>query len=88
MMLLIHVCISIFTHLIIMKRSIFSVLLFMLIFGAMAKERIQIGKMYKGGDYVHTPLTGIYMTVPEYWRGYATAETEMMTLSSDTSMPV
>lgn len=68
-----------------MNRIIVTLLLSLMVFSTIAQERIQQGKMYKGGDYVYAPFTGTYMTVPEHWRGYATEETEMMTLSSDTS---
>lgn len=50
-----------------------------------AQERIQPGKMYKGGDYLYAPLTGTSLKIPAHWRGYGTQETEMLTLSSDTS---
>lgn len=51
----------------------------------LAQEVIQPGKMYKGGDQIYAPFTGTLLTIPEHWRGYGTLETEMLTLSSDTS---
>lgn len=68
-----------------MSKALFSILFVFFIISLNAQERIQQGKMYKGGDFVYAPLTGTYFTIPEHWRGYATQETEMMTLSSDTS---
>jgi hypothetical protein len=68
-----------------MSRFFLSLLLLFSIFNLAGQERIQQGKMYSGGDHVYAPLTGTSMVIPEHWRGYGTQETEMLTLSSDTS---
>jgi len=68
-----------------MFRILCSVFCLFLVFNSSAQERIQAGKLYKGGDYLYAPLTGTSLTIPEHWRGYGTRETEMLTLSSDTS---
>lgn len=68
-----------------MLKTVCSIVFILMAFQLSSQERIQQGKMYKGGDQVYAPLTGTYITIPEHWRGYATQETEMMTLSSDTS---
>lgn len=68
-----------------MLRSTLILLLAIVSIPLLAQERIQPGKMYKGGDQIYAPLTGTVLTIPDHWRGYGTLETEMLTLSSDTS---
>ena len=67
------------------SKALLSIIFLLLLVNLNGQERLQQGKMYKGGDYVYAPQTGTYFTIPAHWRGYATQETEMMTLSSDTS---
>lgn len=64
-----------------------TVILFLsiLTFTSFGQEAVEAGKMYKGGENIFDPETGTTLTIPPHWRGYATMQTDMLTLNSDTS---